>query len=71
MLPRLKFSVGISAILSRIPVLMRWSGYALTTPLLLVVGWFVVTLAIRISNSLIDRAIYTWKVHPFLDPTTK
>ncbi len=58
--------IGIYAILSRIPILMRWSSSFLTRPLLLILVWFSISLAIRISKSLIDRFMDTWKVRPYL-----
>ncbi|MUL37841.1 hypothetical protein BWI75_16280 [Gloeocapsopsis sp. AAB1 = 1H9] len=62
----LSWYIGIYAILSRIPVLMRWSNYVLATPLEIILVWFSISLAIRISKSLIDWFIDTWKVNPYL-----
>ncbi len=58
--------IGIYLMMSRLPILMRWSNYVLTTPLLLILVWFVISLAIRLSKTLIDRFIETWKVNPYL-----
>ena len=58
--------IGIYAIMSRIPFLMRWSVNVLATPLLLLLVWFGISFAIRISKSLIERFIDTWKVNPYL-----
>lgn len=37
-----------------VPILMGWSIYVWATPLALIVIWFGISLAIRISKSLID-----------------
>ncbi|MBW4583533.1 MAG: mechanosensitive ion channel family protein [Tildeniella nuda ZEHNDER 1965/U140] len=60
----LMWYVGIARIISIIPLLMRWSSYVWATPLALIVIWFGVSLAIRISKSLIDRVLHSWKVTP-------
>jgi small conductance mechanosensitive channel len=62
----LTWYIGIYQIMSRVPVLMRWSRQVLATPLELIVIWFVVSFAIRICKSLIDRFIHSWKINPFL-----
>ncbi|MGA9379483.1 MAG: mechanosensitive ion channel family protein [Phormidium sp.] len=56
--------VGISFIVSQTPILMQWSINVFATPLVLLVIWFLISLAIRISRSLIDRFLNTWKFHP-------
>jgi moderate conductance mechanosensitive channel len=58
--------IGIYYIMSQLPILMRWSGYVLTTPLFLILVWFGISLANRLSASLIDRLIYEWKVNPYI-----
>lgn len=58
--------IGIYVILSRIPILMRWSSYVLTTPLSIILLWFGIGLAIRLSKGLIDRFMDTWKVNLYL-----
>ncbi|WP_228037742.1 mechanosensitive ion channel family protein [Nodosilinea sp. LEGE 06152] len=58
--------VGIARILSTVPLLMRWSLYAWTTPLVLMALWFGISLAIRISSSLINRLTHSWKTSPYL-----
>ncbi len=62
----LMWYVGITRIMSIVPVLMRWSLYVWATPLALLVIWFGVSLAIRISKSLIDRFMHSWKINPLL-----
>lgn len=62
----LMWYVGIYVIMSIIPILMRWSMYVLATPLALLVIWFGISLAIRVSKSLIDRFMHTWKASPIL-----
>ncbi|MEP0896516.1 MULTISPECIES: mechanosensitive ion channel family protein [Leptolyngbya] len=57
----LMWYVGIAHILSIIPVLMRWGFYLWATPVALLVLWFGISLAIRISKSLIDRLMHSWK----------
>ncbi|MBW4474997.1 MAG: mechanosensitive ion channel family protein [Stenomitos rutilans HA7619-LM2] len=60
----LMWYIGIARIISIIPLLMRWSNYIWATPLALIVIWFGISLAIRISRSLIDRLLHSWKVNP-------
>jgi len=60
----LMWYVGIARIISIIPLLMRWSIYIWATPLALIGIWFGISLAIRISRSLIDRLLHSWKVNP-------
>lgn len=57
---------GIARIMSTVPILMQWSIYVWATPLALLIIWFGVSLAIRISRSLIDRFMHTWRANPFL-----
>lgn len=58
--------VGIYQIMSRIPILMRWSLHVLTTPLMLILIWFAISFSIRISKSLIDRFVHSWKGWAYL-----
>jgi small-conductance mechanosensitive channel len=60
----LMWYIGIARMISIIPLLMRWSNYIWETPLGLIVIWFGISLAIRISRSLIDRLLHAWKVNP-------
>jgi len=62
----LMWYVGLVTILSRIPFLTEWRNWALTTPLLLITVWLVISLAIRVSTSLIDRLTHAWTTHPYL-----
>jgi small conductance mechanosensitive channel len=62
----LMWYIGIAQIMSIVPVLMRWSLYVWATPLALIAIWFGISLAIRISKSLIDRVMHSWKVNPLL-----
>uniref|UniRef100_A0A832H1M5 Mechanosensitive ion channel family protein n=1 Tax=Oscillatoriales cyanobacterium SpSt-402 TaxID=2282168 RepID=A0A832H1M5_9CYAN len=62
----LMWYIGIARIMSTVPVLMRWSLYVWATPLALIVIWFGISLAIRISKSLIDRVMHSWKINPLL-----
>ncbi|WP_339382892.1 mechanosensitive ion channel family protein [Microcoleus asticus] len=62
----LMWYVGIARIISIIPLLMRWSVYVWSTPLTLIAIWFGISLAIRISKSLIDRLLHSWKVNPLI-----
>jgi len=62
----LMWYIGIARIVAIVPVLMRWSIYVWATPLALLVIWFGVSLAIRVSKSLIDRFLHSWKVNPLL-----
>ncbi|WNZ43760.1 mechanosensitive ion channel family protein [Leptolyngbya boryana CZ1] len=57
----LMWYVGIAHILSIVPVLMRWGFYLWATPVALLVLWFGISLAIRISKSLTDRLMHSWK----------
>jgi small-conductance mechanosensitive channel len=57
----LMWYVGIAHILSIVPVLMRWGFYLWATPVALLILWFGISLAIRISKSLIDRLMHSWK----------
>lgn len=58
--------IGISRIISTVPILMRWSIYVWATPLELIAIWFGISLAIRISRSLIDHFMHSWKLNPLL-----
>ena len=58
--------IGISVIMSRVPFLMQWSLQTTAAPLVLLVLWFFVSLAIRIGKSLIDRLTHAWTTHPNL-----
>lgn len=62
----LMWYLGIYQIMSRIPILMRWSFQVLATPLVLILLWFGVSFTIRISKSLIDRLVHSWKANPYL-----
>jgi small conductance mechanosensitive channel len=62
----LMWYVGIARIISIVPFLMRWSLYVWATPLAFLVIWFGISLAIRISKSLIDRFMHSWKINPLL-----
>ncbi|PZV15288.1 MAG: hypothetical protein DCF20_10925 [Pseudanabaena sp.] len=55
--------VGISFIVSHVPFLMRWSLEMLSDPLILIVFWFLLSLAIRLVHSLTDRLIHAWTKH--------
>lgn len=57
----LMWYVGIAHILSIVPILMRWGFYLWATPVALLILWFGISLAIRISKSLIDRLMHSWK----------
>ncbi len=57
---------GVGRIMATVPVLMRWSLYVWATPLALIVIWFGISLAIRLSKSLIDRVLHSWPVNPLL-----
>ncbi|MBL1174766.1 mechanosensitive ion channel family protein [Pantanalinema sp. GBBB05] len=58
--------VGTYQIMSRIPILMRWSLHVLATPLMLILIWFAISFSIRISKSLIDRFVHSWKGWAYL-----
>lgn len=58
--------LGIARIMSTVPVLMRWSLNVWATPLALLALWFGISFAIRVSKSLIDRVMHSWKVNPLL-----
>jgi small conductance mechanosensitive channel len=62
----LMWYIGVARIVSTVPFLMRWSLYVWATPLALLVIWFGISLAIRISKSLIDRFLHSWTVNPLL-----
>ncbi|MDX2230338.1 MAG: mechanosensitive ion channel family protein [Leptolyngbyaceae cyanobacterium bins.349] len=62
----LMWYVGLGQIMATVPVLMRWSLYVWATPLALIVIWFGISLAIRLSKSIIDRVLHSWKVNPLL-----
>lgn len=62
----LMWYVGIGRIMSTVPILMRWSTYVWATPLALLAVWFGISLAIRISISLIDRFMHSWTRNPLL-----
>lgn len=62
----LMWYIGIARIMSTVPLLMRWSIFVWTTPLLIIALWFGISLAIRISNSLIDRLVHSWGTSPYL-----
>ncbi|WP_084555281.1 mechanosensitive ion channel family protein [[Phormidium ambiguum] IAM M-71] len=56
--------IGIYFIASQVPILMQLSISILATPFALLVIWFAIGLAIRISRSSIDRFIHPWKINP-------
>ena len=62
----LMWYIGIARIFSISPLLMRWSVYVWATPLGFITLWFGVSLAIRVSNSLTDRLMHSWKANPYL-----
>ena len=62
----LMWYIGIARIMSTVPLLMRWSLFVWATPLALLAIWFGISLGIRISKSLIDRFMDSWKVNPLL-----
>jgi small conductance mechanosensitive channel len=62
----LMWYIGIAHIISTVPLLMRWSIYVWATPLALLAIWFGISLAIRISKSVIDRVMHSWKMNPYL-----
>lgn len=62
----LMWYVGTYQIMSRVPLLMRWSGYVLATPLELVLIWFFLSFILRLSKSLIDRFLHSRTLNPYL-----
>ncbi|MFB2895242.1 mechanosensitive ion channel family protein [Aerosakkonemataceae cyanobacterium BLCC-F50] len=56
--------IGIYFIVSLVPILMQFSITLLATPFALLVIWFAISLAIRVSKTLIDRFIHPWKINP-------
>ncbi|MGE5660096.1 MAG: mechanosensitive ion channel family protein [Actinomycetota bacterium] len=56
--------IGIYFIVSRIPVLMRWSIYVLATPFALLLICFMISLGIRIGRISIDYFLDSWKIYP-------
>lgn len=56
--------IGIYFIVSKVPILMQLSLSILAAPFALLVIWFAISLAIRISRSSIDRFIHPWKINP-------
>lgn len=58
--------IGIAAITARVPFLMQWSTEATAAPLVLMMLWFFISLALRVSKSLIDRFTHVWTTHPYL-----
>jgi small conductance mechanosensitive channel len=59
----LMWYIGVARIISTVPFLMRWSLQVWATPLLLLIIWFGISLAIRVSKSLIDQVTHSWKVN--------
>lgn len=62
----LMWYAGIARIIATVPLLMRWSTYVWATPLALLALWFGISLLIRISRSLIDHFIFSWKINGLL-----
>jgi len=62
----LMWYIGIARIMSIVPLLMRWSVYVWATPLALLAIWFGISLAIRVSKSLVDRFMHSWKANPLI-----
>ena len=58
--------VGIARIITILPLLMRWSLNVWAVPLFVLLIWFGVSLAIRISKSLINCFVYSWKINPLI-----
>ncbi|MEH2260827.1 mechanosensitive ion channel family protein [Nostoc sp.] len=59
----LMWYIGIVAIMSRVPYLMKWWTQALVRPLALLIIWFFTSLVIRIGKTLIDRLTHVWTTH--------
>jgi moderate conductance mechanosensitive channel len=62
----LMWYIGIARIISTVPLLMRWTLYVWATPLALIAIWFGISLAIRISNSSLERLMHSVKANPLL-----
>jgi moderate conductance mechanosensitive channel len=62
----LMWYIGIARIISIVPLLMRWTLYVWATPLALIAIWFGISLAIRISNSSLERLMHSVKANPLL-----
>ena len=58
--------LGTYFLTTRIPGLMRWSNRLLIEPLSLIVIWFIISAAIRLSSALIHRSVNAWKDNAYL-----
>ncbi|MEM8832225.1 MAG: mechanosensitive ion channel family protein [Cyanobacteria bacterium P01_G01_bin.19] len=58
--------LGIYAITTRLPILMRWSQAVVSQPLRLLAVWFLMTLSIQISKTFIQRSIDAWRENPYI-----
>jgi small conductance mechanosensitive channel len=58
--------IGAVAISTQIPVLMRYTSWILATPLELLVLWFLISVAVRISRMLIQAFVQTWEYSDYL-----
>ena len=58
--------LGIYAITTRLPILMRWSQAVVSQPLRLLAVWFLMTLLIEISKTFIQRSIDAWHENPYI-----
>ena len=58
--------LGAYLFTTRLPVLMQWSNAVLFRPLNLILLWFVISLLLRASHSLIRRSVGVWNVNPYL-----
>ncbi|MEL6880454.1 MAG: mechanosensitive ion channel family protein [Cyanobacteria bacterium J06607_10] len=57
---------SIYILTTQLPTLMQWRERVLTGPLVLLAIWFLTSVAIRISTTLIQRSINVWKESPRL-----
>ena len=63
----LSWYFGLYAITTRLPILMRWSENILSQPLQLLGIWFLVSLLIQISRTVIHHSINAWKANPYIN----
>jgi len=60
----LAWYAGLYFLTTQLPILMQWRDRILIRPFILLVIWFLTSLAIRVSSFLIQRSINAWKERP-------
>lgn len=60
----LSWYAGLYVLTTQLPILMQWRERLLTRPFILLLIWFITSLAIRTSGFLVQRTIGVWRERP-------